>query len=79
MTNLRVFSFKDDRALDQILDRVLLEHGTDFRDRSDLLRKSCHFLLETLGYKLSSEQANNAVYAQTPKSEGGARLEGHLR
>lgn len=73
MNNQKVFSFKDDNTLDQILEQVLLKHSKEFKDKSDLLRKSCHFLLRTLGYEWP-EKAEKPVDAQSPKAEGESAI-----
>jgi len=64
------YSFRDEKTLDQILERALQEHRGEFKDKSDLLRKSLHFLLRTLGYQWDLDRAEKAVNALIPKSEG---------
>lgn len=68
MSELKVQSFKDKKELDLVLDRILHEHPRDFKDKSDLLRKACHFFLETLGYEWRG-RAEKPVDADSLASE----------
>jgi Arc/MetJ-type ribon-helix-helix transcriptional regulator len=62
------YAFKDDERLDQLLEKALLEHEREFKNKSDLLRKGCHFLLKTLGYRWDFNAEEDAVNADSHTS-----------